>query len=263
MALPIVVEPKYGIYADPPTDDELRQRCPVNRNFLRSDGVVLMYDSVARLNGLNIRQAILSETWAHPAHGRAIRYYVNAVAAPEDGNDLFFGVTEAPLPWCWGWTYGVDCFGRMRWGAAPYATVRDQSHQLPPRRAPKQATFTVTIDFSIGKATLCAYRDIASAKEERDLIFEHDINISRWTSARLWFTTASQDTVVCLANIDVLSYVEMKDARSLRAAATAKQGPEQPERRAAKPKRRRRGSDSDDDDVDDDDDETWYTNPVA
>ena len=58
---------------------------PVNRNFLRSDGVVLMYDSV---EWAEHSQSILSEHGlVHPAHGRAIRYYVNAVAAPEDGND--------------------------------------------------------------------------------------------------------------------------------------------------------------------------------
>lgn len=197
----IVLSPKYGTYASPPSDDELRQLCPPTRSFLPSDGVVLMYDNVARLNGVNVRQAVLSEMWAHPAHGRVLRYYVHAVAAPEDGDDIFIGVTEAPLPWTWGWTEGVDCFGRMRCGASPLATVRTPFTSLP-NRAPKTATFTVTIDFSVGLASICTYKDIASAIADRNMIFEHNVDIARWTSARLWFTTASQDTVVCLAKVE-------------------------------------------------------------
>ena len=123
------------------------------------------------------------------------------VAAPEDGDDVFFGVTEAPLPWTWGWTEGVDCFGRMRCGASPLATVRTPFTSLP-NRAPKTATFTVTIDFSVGLASICTCKDIASAIADRNMIFEHNVDIARWTSARLWFTTASQDTVVCLAKVE-------------------------------------------------------------
>ena len=198
-----VVGLKYGRYATPPTDDELRELCPLSHSLLRSDGVDLIYDNVARMNGFNFRQAMLSEMWVHRAHGRILKYFVHAVADPEESGNVFFGVSEASLPWVDGKTEGVDCSGQVRRGPTPHpvATARTAVTTLP-SRAPKTATFVVQIDFSANEAWIGAYRDYTCAKEGLDLIFHHSVDISEWNSARLWFTMGEQDTSVCLAKVE-------------------------------------------------------------
>lgn len=200
---PLGVVPKYGRYATPPTDEELCTLCPLSRSLLRSDGVDLVYDNVARLNGVNFRQALLSETWVHRAHSRILRFYVHAVAAPEDAGDVFFGVTEASLPWVCGATEGVDAAGHVRSGPAPLATARAASPSPAASAvAPKTATFVIEIDFAANEAWIGAYRNYTCAKEGIDLLFQHRVDIATWDSARLWFTMAAQDTTVCVAKVE-------------------------------------------------------------
>ena len=200
---PLTVMPKYGRYATPPTDEELRGPCPLTQALLRSDGVDLIYDNVARMNGFNFRQALLSEMWVHRAHAQILRFYVHTVAAPEEAGDVFFGVTEASLPWLCGKTEGVDVTGRVRSGRAPLATAtRRTAPSTVPVAAPKTATFVVQINFAANVAWIGAYRDYTCAQEDLDLLFHHTVDISMWNSARLWFSMGAQDTTICLANVE-------------------------------------------------------------
>jgi len=196
----IHVAPVYRKDVKRPADADLRRVCSLTRSLLPSDGVELPFENMALLNTPRIRSVVLSEMWVHATHERALRFFVHAVAAPADGDDLFLGVTEASLPWCDGQTEGVDCHGRMRRGPSPLQTVRNPFQPLP-KPAPKTATFTITIDFRIGLAAVSAYPDYNSAKDERNQIFEHNIDVTSWGSARLWITTCAHDTLVCLAKV--------------------------------------------------------------
>ena len=139
----------------------------------------------------------------HRAHAQILRFYVHTVAAPEEAGDVFFGVTEASLPWLCGKTEGVDVTGRVRSGRAPLATaMRRTAPSTAPVAAPKTATFVVQINFGANVAWIGAYRDYTCAQEDIDLLFHHTVDISTWNSARLFFTMGAQDTTVCLANVE-------------------------------------------------------------
>ena len=92
------------------------------------------------------------------AHAQILRFYVHTVAAPEEAGDVFFGVTEASLPWLCGKTEGVDVTGRVRSGRAPLATaMRRTAPSTAPVAAPKTATFVVQINFTTNVAWIGAY----------------------------------------------------------------------------------------------------------
>ena len=82
----IHVAPVYRKDVKRPADADLRRVCSLTRSLLPSDGVELPFENMALLNTPRIRSVVLSEMWVHATHERALRFFVHAVAAPEDAS---------------------------------------------------------------------------------------------------------------------------------------------------------------------------------
>ena len=203
MLAPLQLSPLYGAYAEPMTDDELCEVFAPNWCFLPSDGVQPLFENVARFNAKGVRQSLVSDTWLHRTHTHGLRFYVHATSAPRSSDCIFFGVTEASLAWDSGRTEGVDNAGRVRRGDGPQDTQRDMTLPLP-APAPVRATFVITIDFLLGRATIATFKNFLEAEAGDDPIFTHHVDISAWSSARLWITAGSVGSVVCLAKVEVV-----------------------------------------------------------
>jgi len=191
--------PKFGKYSLPASETQLARPCATSLEFLRADGIEIR-ENTARQNAIGVRQSILSKMWSHPAHGYPLTFYTHALSAPEDENDLFFGLTESSLPWTAGRTVGTDCRGRLRMGSQPSCTTREPFAELP-RPAPKTATFKVRVDFATATATIAAFPTFSAAIIDEDMIFQKNIDINAWKSARLWVSVGAQNSVVCLARV--------------------------------------------------------------
>lgn len=191
--------PRYGKYSLPASDKTLARPCATSLEFLRADGIEIR-ENTARQNAIGVRQSLLSKMWCHPAHHTPLTYFVHALSAPEDENDIFFGLTESSLPWTAGRTVGTDCRGRLRMGSQPSRTTREPFAELP-RPAPKTATFKVNIDFPSGTATISAFPTFSAAMLDEHMIFQKNIDINMWKSARLWVSVGAQNSIVCLARV--------------------------------------------------------------
>lgn len=203
MLAAVRLSPVWGEYTDPPTDDQLAAVAAPTELLLPSDGMELLFPNVVRLNSIGFRQNVLSWSWVHRSHTHKLRYFVHATSAPQSGDNFFCGVSEAVLSWLPGRTEGVDNLGRVRHGEAPSETERGPPDDLP-TPAPKTATFTVTIDFPLGKATIATYATLKLAEIGDNPIFTHEVDIADWSSARLWTTTGCIDSIICLSKVEVL-----------------------------------------------------------
>ena len=214
--LPLPPSPFFGPYRPTPSEAELREAPTLTRNWLPSDGFEQWAQGsrhISRYNGDAVRSHLLSFHWVHPNHHRAVRFLItkNAVlddvtyrTDPDHGD--FLGITEAAVSWGWGQTWGIDASGRERYGRAPSKTefVGDDMDTAPVR-APADATYSITINFEVKRAWIVAYDTFPDAEAERDPIFRREVDLQDWRSARVWFTTMTQQTVISIARIGTVS----------------------------------------------------------
>ena len=210
--------PYYGNYRPAPTDAELSELPDLYTNWLPSDGWETPKHfprHISRFNGAGVRASLMSMYWAHPDHHRAVRFRVfkNAAfeaaqpsAQPKDGD--FIGITEAWVPWAWGQTCGIDACGNEVAGRTPSHT----DFVAPPRdekdgavRAPLTAVYTITINFEVKRATIVSYHKSQDADAERNPIHTHHIDLTGWSSARVWVSTKTQHTLVVMPRLDAVS----------------------------------------------------------
>ncbi len=213
--LPLPPSPFFGPYRPTPSDEELRKPPALTRNWLPSDGFeqwATRSRHICRYNADGVRSNLLSFHWVHPEHRRAVRFIVHKNAVIDDvphrtdpDHGDFIGISEAAVHWGWGQTWGVDASGRERFGRAPSKTEFVDDAEAAPVRAPSDAVYAITINFEVNRAWIVAYESLPDAEAERNPIFKREADLEHWETARVWFTTMTQQTEVCIARIGTVS----------------------------------------------------------
>ena len=67
------------------------------------------------------------------------------------------------------------------------------------------AVYTITINFEVKRATIVAYHKSQDADAERNPIHTHHIDLTGWSSARVWVSTKTQHTLVVMPRLDAVS----------------------------------------------------------